>query len=123
MRTLSNAVIQEKVGVVINSSGTPRHYTELLRRNGIKVLHLVSSIKQAKTAESFGIYGVIAKGVEAAGSIGFDEMPGFPWSPRWLIRSLSLLLRPGGLWVEGAWPLRSPWAPRGCTGYGLCGDP
>lgn len=79
---LIDTAIQEETGIVITSAGDPRHYAELLHRKGIKVLHLVSSVKQAKMAESCGVCAVIAEGVEAAGRIGFDELPLFSLLPQ-----------------------------------------
>jgi enoyl-[acyl-carrier protein] reductase II len=48
----------------------------------MKVLHVVSNVKQAQIAESCGVNAVIAEGVEAAAHLGFDELPLFSLIPQ-----------------------------------------
>lgn len=72
---LIDILLQKKVKVVITAAGDPSLYTELLLHEGVIVLHVVSSVKQALTAESHGVKAVVAAGVEAAAHIGFDEIP------------------------------------------------
>ncbi len=79
---LIDLVLEEKIEIVITAAGSPKHYTELLRRGGIKVLHLVSSVKQARMAESCGVDAVVAEGCEAAAHLGFDELPLFSLIPQ-----------------------------------------
>jgi enoyl-[acyl-carrier protein] reductase II len=45
-----------------------------LKDAGIKVLHVVSSVRQAQVAEDSGVDAVIAEGFEAGGHNGFDEL-------------------------------------------------
>ena len=73
--TLIDLVLKENVGVVITAAGDPSHYTEVLKNEGIKVLHVVSQVKQAKMAESCRVDAVIAEGIEAAAHNGPDELP------------------------------------------------
>jgi enoyl-[acyl-carrier protein] reductase II len=49
-------------------------YTYYLKDAGIKVLHVVASVKHATRAEACGVDAVIAEGCEAGGHIGFDEL-------------------------------------------------
>lgn len=79
---LIDVILKEKVGMVVTSAGNPAHYTELLRQNGAAVVHVVSSVKQAQIAESCKVDAVIVEGVEAAGHIGFDELPLFSLIPQ-----------------------------------------
>jgi enoyl-[acyl-carrier protein] reductase II len=58
------------------------NFTEVLRKKGIKVIHVVSSVKQAKKAESCAVDGVIAVGIEAAAHHGRDELPLFSLLPQ-----------------------------------------
>ncbi|GAI76671.1 unnamed protein product, partial [marine sediment metagenome] len=44
--------------------------------------HVVSSVKQAQMAESCNVDAIIVEGVEAAGHIGFDELPLFSLLPQ-----------------------------------------
>jgi len=78
---LIDVVLAEPVGIVITAAGDPSIFTELLRRNGITVIHVVSSVKQAQTAESAQVDAIVVEGVEAAGHIGFDELPLFSLIP------------------------------------------
>ena len=79
---LIDVVLKEEVGVVVTSAGNPAHYTELLRQNGATVVHVVSSVRQAQVAESCKVDAVIVEGVEAAGHLGFDELPLFSLLPQ-----------------------------------------
>jgi enoyl-[acyl-carrier protein] reductase II len=79
---LIDTVLKEKINVVITAAGDPRHYTEVLRKGGVKVLHVVSTVKQAQLAESCKADAVIAEGVEAAGHLGFNEIPLFSLIPQ-----------------------------------------
>ncbi len=71
-----------KVPVVITAAGDPRLYTELFRSQETKVIHVISSVKHAKVAESAGVDAVVAEGVEAAARNGFDELPLFSLIPQ-----------------------------------------
>jgi len=48
----------------------------------MKVLHVVSTVKQARSAESCGADAVIAEGVEAGAHLGFNEIPLFSLIPQ-----------------------------------------
>ena len=71
---LVDLLIEEGVPVVTTSAGNPRLYTPRLKDAGIKVLHVVSSVRQAQAAEECGVDAVIAEGFEAGGHNGFDEL-------------------------------------------------
>ncbi|HUL29422.1 MAG TPA: nitronate monooxygenase [Thermodesulfobacteriota bacterium] len=79
---LINLILIEKVKIVVTAAGNPDHYTDVLRKAGVKVLHVVSTVKQAQSAESCGADAVIVEGVEAAGHLGFDEIPLFSLIPQ-----------------------------------------
>ncbi|HUL21233.1 MAG TPA: nitronate monooxygenase [Thermodesulfobacteriota bacterium] len=79
---LIDAILKEKIGIVVTAAGDPHHYTEVLRKEGIKVLHVVSTAEQAQLAESCKVDAVIAEGVEAGGHIGFNEIPLFSLIPQ-----------------------------------------
>jgi enoyl-[acyl-carrier protein] reductase II len=79
---LVDVILKEKVKVVVTAAGDPRAYTEVLRKEGATVLHVVSTVKQAQSAESCKVDAVIAEGVEAAAHLGFDEIPLFSLIPQ-----------------------------------------
>ncbi len=67
--------LEEGFQVATTSAGSPSVYTKRLKDAGVKVLHLVASVKHAKKAEAEGVDGVIAEGFEAGGHNGNDELP------------------------------------------------
>lgn len=80
--TLIDILLKSEVKIVITAAGNPANFTEVLRKKGIKVIHVVSSVKQAKKAESCAVDGVIAVGIEAAAHHGRDELPLFSLLPQ-----------------------------------------
>jgi enoyl-[acyl-carrier protein] reductase II len=66
-------IIEEKVPIVFSSAGNPRQWTPMLKENGIKVVHVVSSKKFALKAEAAGVDAVVAEGFEAGGHNGREE--------------------------------------------------
>jgi enoyl-[acyl-carrier protein] reductase II len=79
---LIDTILKEKVNIVVTAAGDPHHYTEVLRKEGVKVLHVVSTAKQAQSSESCRVDAVIVEGVEAAAHLGFDEIPLFSLIPQ-----------------------------------------
>ena len=66
-------VIKEKVPIVFTSAGNPRTYTAKLQSHGIKVAHVVSSVKFALKAQEAGVDAIVAEGFEAGGHNGREE--------------------------------------------------
>ena len=66
-------IIRNKVQIVVTSAGNPATFTQFLKRHGIKVIHVVSSGRFAKKAESAGCDAVVAEGFEAGGHNGREE--------------------------------------------------
>jgi enoyl-[acyl-carrier protein] reductase II len=79
---LIDLLLREKVSIVVTAAGDPSLFAGVLRHEGIKVLHVVSTVRQAKLAESCGVHAVIAEGVEAGAHLGFDEIPLFSLIPQ-----------------------------------------
>jgi len=70
---LINIIIEEDVKIVFTSAGNPQTWTKLLKKNGIKVVHVVSNTKFAKKAEDAGVDAIVAEGFEAGGHNGREE--------------------------------------------------
>jgi enoyl-[acyl-carrier protein] reductase II len=70
-------IIKYEVPIVFTSAGNPKTWTKKLQENGIKVVHVVSSVKFAKKAEEAGVDAVVAEGFEAGGHNGRDETTTF----------------------------------------------
>ena len=66
-------IIEEKVPVVFTSAGNPSGWTSVLKKEGIIVVHVVSSSKFAKKAAEAGCDAVVAEGFEAGGHNGREE--------------------------------------------------
>jgi len=79
---LIEVAINERVSVAVTGRGNPAIYTSYLKEAGVKVLHVVASVKHARKAEEGGVDTVIAEGFESGGHGGFDEVPTFVLVPQ-----------------------------------------
>jgi len=70
-------IIEEKVPIVFTSAGNPKIWTEILKSEGIKVVHVVSSVKFAQKALDAGVDAVVGEGFEAGGHNGREETTTF----------------------------------------------
>lgn len=66
-------ILEEGVDIVFTSAGNPKTWTAHLKEKGIKVVHVVSSVKFALKAQEAGVDAVVAEGFEAGGHNGRDE--------------------------------------------------
>jgi len=66
-------IVEEGVKIVFTSAGNPKKWTGFLKSNGIKVVHVVSSLKFAQKAEAAGVDAIVAEGFEAGGHNGREE--------------------------------------------------
>lgn len=66
-------IIKHQVPIVFTSAGNPKSWTSHLKSHGIKVVHVVSSVKFALKAQEAGVDAVVAEGFEAGGHNGRDE--------------------------------------------------
>lgn len=73
MEKIIQIIIDERVPIVFTSAGNPKTWTPLLKAQGIKVAHVVSSSKFAKKCEDAGVDAVVAEGFEAGGHNGREE--------------------------------------------------
>ncbi|MDT0676047.1 NAD(P)H-dependent flavin oxidoreductase [Autumnicola musiva] len=74
-------IIKEKVPIVFTSAGNPKTWTKHLQENGIKVAHVVSSLKFALKSQEAGVDAIVAEGFEAGGHNGRDETTTFTLIP------------------------------------------
>jgi enoyl-[acyl-carrier protein] reductase II len=65
--------IELKVPIVFTSAGNPKTWTETLKKEGIKVVHVVSSSKFALKSQEAGVDAIVAEGFEAGGHNGREE--------------------------------------------------
>lgn len=66
-------IIQHEVPIVFTSAGNPKTWTSTLKQHGIKVVHVVSSVKFAMKCQDAGVDAVVAEGFEAGGHNGREE--------------------------------------------------
>jgi enoyl-[acyl-carrier protein] reductase II len=90
-------IIDLKVPIVFTSAGNPKAWTSTLQENGIKVAHVVSSLKFALKSEAAGVDAVVAEGFEAGGHNGREETTTLCLIPL-ISKSLSVpLIAAGGI--------------------------
>lgn len=66
-------IVDEGVKIVFTSAGNPKTWTSHLKSHGIKVVHVVSSVKFALKAQEVGVDAIVAEGFEAGGHNGREE--------------------------------------------------
>jgi len=55
------SIVELGVPIVFTSAGNPKTWTSHLRENGVKVIHVVSSVKFALKAQAAGVDAVVAR--------------------------------------------------------------
>ncbi|QNL21971.1 nitronate monooxygenase [Hyphobacterium sp. CCMP332] len=70
---LMEIIVEHKVPIVFTSAGNPKIWTEHLKSRGIRVVHVVSSLKFALKSQDAGVDAVVGEGFEAGGHNGKDE--------------------------------------------------
>ena len=90
-------IIQEKVPIVFTSAGNPKLYTSILKAEGIKVVHVVSSSKFALKAQDAGCDAVVAEGFEAGGHNGREETTTFVLIPAVVNKVTIPVIAAGGI--------------------------
>ncbi|WP_190808300.1 nitronate monooxygenase family protein [Flagellimonas sp. S3867] len=70
---LMDIIVQNGIKIVFTSAGNPKTWTDFLKKNGVTVVHVVSSVKFALKAQDAGVDAIVAEGFEAGGHNGRDE--------------------------------------------------
>jgi enoyl-[acyl-carrier protein] reductase II len=76
-----DTIIKEGIKIVFTSAGNPKTWTKTLQKEGIKVVHVVSSVKFALKCQDAGVDAVVAEGFEAGGHNGREETTTFVLIP------------------------------------------
>ncbi|WP_312819840.1 NAD(P)H-dependent flavin oxidoreductase [Kaistella carnis] len=90
-------ILEEGVKIIFTSAGNPKTYTETLRKEGLKVAHVVSSTKFAMKCEDAGVDAIVAEGFEAGGHNGRDETTTFCLIPNVKQHITKPLIAAGGI--------------------------
>ena len=67
-------ILEEGVKIVFTSAGSPKKYTQILKDNGIIVVHVVANQKFALKCLEAGVDAIVAEGFEAGGHNGVEEI-------------------------------------------------
>ena len=78
---IMSIIIEEKVPIVFTSAGSPKLWTPFLKKNNIRVVHVVSSVKFAIKSQDAGVDAIVAEGFEAGGHNGREETTTFTLIP------------------------------------------
>ena len=70
---IMEVIARNEVPIVFTSAGSPNKWTSWLKKNGIKVAHVVSSSVFAQKSEQAGVDAIVAEGFEAGGHNGREE--------------------------------------------------
>ncbi|MBI2304880.1 MAG: nitronate monooxygenase [Chloroflexi bacterium] len=92
---LIEAIIQEGVSILFTSGRSPEAYMPRLKEAGVKVAHVVPSVRFGVTAQKVGVDIVVAVGRECGGSPGLDDVSTLVLVPR-MVDSLSIPVIAGG---------------------------
>jgi NAD(P)H-dependent flavin oxidoreductase YrpB (nitropropane dioxygenase family) len=74
--------IEERIPVAIISQGSPAVYTPHLKKAGIKVIHVCSTVRHTLKAKEAGVDAVVVSGTEGGGHSGFDQITTFCLVPQ-----------------------------------------
>ncbi len=74
IQELTNVAIEENVKIIFTSAGHPGKFSSIFKEHGCILVHVVSSVKQARKAEEAGCDAIVAEGFEAGGHNGIDEI-------------------------------------------------
>lgn len=72
-----STIIKHKVPIVFTSAGNPKTWTSTLKKEGITVVHVVSSAKFALKSQEAEVDAIVAEGFEAGGHNGREETTTF----------------------------------------------
>ena len=65
-------LVQAGIKAVTTSGGSPKVLAPYLKEHGVKVLHVVANVANARKAEAVGVDAIIAEGSESGGIQGFN---------------------------------------------------
>lgn len=93
-------VIESGINIVFTSGYSPAKFMDPLKKAGVKVIHVVPSVKYAKKAEELGCDGVVIVGYECGGHPGADEVTSLVLIPK-VVESVNIPVIAGGGFADG----------------------
>ncbi|WP_327241829.1 NAD(P)H-dependent flavin oxidoreductase [Streptomyces sp. NBC_01320] len=76
------AIIDSGVTIVETAGNLPTEFVEMLKPEGIRIIHKCTSIRHALKAQAVGVDALSIDGFECAGHPGEDDIPGLVLIPR-----------------------------------------
>lgn len=95
-----DVLIEEGIRIVETSGRSPEAYMNVLKDNGVIVIHKVAGIKNAKTAERVGCDAVTVIGFEAGGHPGMEDVGSIVLVPQ-TVDALNIPVLAGGGVADG----------------------
>ena len=92
--------IEEKIPVAIVSEGSASVYTDMLHNAGIKVIHVVHTVRHAVSAAKGGVDALITSGTEGGGHSGFEQVTTFCGTPQ-IVDAVNIPVIAGGGITDG----------------------
>lgn len=94
---LVKVTIEEGVKIVFTSAGHPKKYSQVLKENQVKLIHVVPNVKFALKAQEAGCDAIVGEGVEAGGHNGADQITTMALIPQ-LVDALDIpVIAAGGI--------------------------
>lgn len=93
-------VIESEVNIVFTSGYSPAKFMDQFKKAGVKVIHVVPSVKFAKKAEELGCDGVVIVGYECGGHPGTDEVTSLVMIPE-VVKAVSIPVIAAGGFADG----------------------
>jgi enoyl-[acyl-carrier protein] reductase II len=73
VKEIMQIIVDEKVPIVFTSAGNPKTWTSFLKKHGIIVVHVVSSVKFALKSQEAGVDAIVGEGFESGGHNSREE--------------------------------------------------
>lgn len=77
-----DVAIEEGVKIAETSGRSPEPYMKQFKNGGVKVIHKVTAVRFAQTAERLGVDAVVMFGCEGGGHVGLDSVTSLILIPR-----------------------------------------
>ncbi|MCS0671261.1 nitronate monooxygenase family protein [Cytobacillus firmus] len=93
-------VIESGVNIVFTSGNSPAKFMDPLKKAGVKVVHVVPSVRFARKAEELGCDAVVIVGYECGGHPGADEVTSMVKIPQ-VVESVNIPVIAAGGFNDG----------------------